>query len=101
VTQLVDVDGDQLITFRDLNEPANAELADDVNQKASSMPWICLTIPRGVTGSTRIATASDDLFGWDFPQSYAVCAGRVRAPARTWPGTHPECDGQQRIGVAA
>lgn len=64
---LVDTDGDGLITFWDLNEPANAGKVADVNQNGRIDGGDLLGDPRWANGVDNDGNGKvDDLIGWDF-----------------------------------
>lgn len=64
---LVDTDGDGLITFWDLNEPANAGKVADVNHNGRIDGGDVLGDPRWADGLDNDGNGKvDDLIGWDF-----------------------------------
>lgn len=65
--RLVDTDSDGLITFWDLNEPANAGKVADVNQNGRIDGGDVLGDPRWADGVDNDGNGKvDDLIGWDF-----------------------------------
>jgi subtilisin family serine protease len=64
---LTDVDGDGLITFRDLNDPANSAFVTDVNANGRIDAGDLLNDVRWENGVDNDGNGFvDDLIGWDF-----------------------------------
>ncbi|HYZ48574.1 MAG TPA: S8 family serine peptidase [Sphingomonas sp.] len=64
---LVDTDGDKLITFRDLNAPANGGLVSDLNGNGHIDAGDLLKDARWANGVDEDGNGYvDDLVGWDF-----------------------------------
>lgn len=64
---LTDVDGDGLITFRDLNNPVNTAYVTDVNGNGRIDAGDLLNDPRWENGVDNDSNGYvDDLIGWDF-----------------------------------
>ena len=64
---LTDIDGDGLITFRDLNASANASFVSDMNANGRIDAGDLLHDARWADGIDQDAnTYTDDLIGWDF-----------------------------------
>src|SRR5262249_50273223 len=66
-SSLTDTDGDGLITFRDLNAPANAAFVSDLNANGYIDGGDLLRDPRWADHADGDGNGKvDDLFGWDF-----------------------------------
>jgi subtilisin family serine protease len=66
-SQLVDIDRDGLITFRDLNASANAKLVSDINRNGRIDAGDLLNDSRWENGIDEDRNGlRDDLVGWDF-----------------------------------
>lgn len=66
-SQLANVDGDDVITFRDLNDQRNAAYVRDLNANSLIDAFDLLNDSRWVTGTDVDGNGYvDDLFGWDF-----------------------------------
>lgn len=64
---LIDTDGDQLLTFRDLNQSANATFVSDINGNGRIDAGDLLNDVRWENGIDDDANGRiDDLIGWDF-----------------------------------
>ncbi len=75
--QVIDIDGDGLITFYDLNDPANAHLVTDHNGNGYIDALDLLQDPRWADGRDTDGNGFvDDLFGWNF----RTVAGEPLAP---------------------
>lgn len=69
-SMLVDVDGDGLISFRDLNDGANSSLVSDLNANGRVDAGDILRDTRWENGTDQDGNGYvDDLIGWDFVNS--------------------------------
>ncbi|MFK8115690.1 MAG: S8 family serine peptidase, partial [Rubripirellula sp.] len=68
--QLTDIDGDNLFTFYDLNDPVNASLSVDLNGNGYIDAIDLLDDPQWADGiDTDGNRFTDDFFGWNFRQN--------------------------------
>ena len=66
-TSLTDTDGDGLITYRDLNDPANAQYVSDLNETGYIDAGDLLADPRWADGTDTDGNGYvDDVSGYDF-----------------------------------